>query len=97
MARSVSAAVLETNPDQLTQRIEEATNAMFRRGQELEQSAEANAEREEMARAAEALLVLKNDQQAWREYKAMSRLDGSGTGQRVPGPASRVSCPAPSW
>jgi hypothetical protein len=62
-----SAAVLETDPGQLSQRIEEATNAMFLRDEELEHTAEAEAEREEMARASEALLVLKTDYQTWKE------------------------------
>jgi hypothetical protein len=62
-----SAAVLETDPGRLSQRIEEATNAMFLRDEELEHSAEAEAEREEMARASEALLVLKTDYQTWKE------------------------------
>jgi hypothetical protein len=62
-----SAAVLETNPDQLGQRVEEATNAMFLRDEELNHGAEAEAEREEMARASEALLVLKTDYQTWKE------------------------------
>jgi len=62
-----SAAVLETNPDQLGQRIEEATNAMFLRDEELNHGAESEAEREEMACASEALLVLKTDYQTWKE------------------------------
>jgi hypothetical protein len=62
-----SAAVLETDPDQLGHRIEEATNAIFRRDEELDHSAEVDAEREEMARASEALLVLKADYQTWKD------------------------------
>jgi hypothetical protein len=62
-----SAAVLETNPDQLGQRVAEATNAMFLRDEELEHGAEAEAEREEIARASEALLVLKTEYRTWKE------------------------------
>lgn len=65
-----SAAVLETSPDQLGQRVEEVTNAMFRRDEQLDHSAEAEAEREEMARASEALLVLKTDYQTWKDANA---------------------------
>ena len=67
-----SAAVLETNPDQLGQRVEEATNAMFRRDEELDHSPDADQEREEMAHASEALLVLKTDYQTWKEHQANS-------------------------
>jgi hypothetical protein len=67
-----SAPVLETNPDQLGQRVEEATNAMFLRDEELDHTAEADAEREEMAGASEALLVLKTDYQTWKEHQANS-------------------------
>jgi hypothetical protein len=66
-----SATVLETDPERLQQLIEATTAAMLRRDGELEQSVEGNAEREEMARASEALIVLKSDQRAWRDYKAM--------------------------
>jgi CheY-like chemotaxis protein len=65
-----SAAVLETDANRLDQRIEETTNAMTRRAQELEGISESDAERQEMARASEALLVLKSDQQAWSDGKA---------------------------
>src|ERR1700733_1654887 len=65
-----SAAVLETDPNRLDQLIEETTNAMLQREKGLESNPDA--ERQEMARASEALLVLKNDQQSWREYKAIS-------------------------
>jgi hypothetical protein len=67
-----SAAVLETDPNRLDQLIEETTNAMLQREKELVSNPDADAERQEMARASEALLVLKNDQQSWREYKAIS-------------------------
>jgi hypothetical protein len=62
-----SAAILETDPNQLGARVEEATAALFERDEELDHSAEAEAEREEMAAASEALLVLKNDYQSWQD------------------------------
>jgi hypothetical protein len=67
-----SAAVLETDPDQLRLRIKDATNAMFRRDEELDHSPDAHQEREEMAHASEALLVLETDYQTWNEHQANS-------------------------
>jgi hypothetical protein len=67
-----SAAVLETDANRLVQRIDEATSAMCRRDLELGHTTDGDAERQEMAHASEALIVLKSDQQVWRENKSTS-------------------------
>jgi hypothetical protein len=64
----------------LNQLTEEATNAMFRRDEELDHSAKADPEGEEMARASRRVTGFETSAGVEKTQSNVLTLDGSGTG-----------------